>query len=200
MKIRSNLWKKDLIYESKYDSKLICKCNDKNPWWKPWVQERMRQEDRSSPQWVALSPNRCYAQLFGYITTLQKKFQIKIPSRLKDMIKSFKSRVSLSLQTDLHKNQQAKVLCPTVGAKNVCLKCGHTTMGHYIQDCSKMRSWMATHSSLFMECKGLQWRPSIWPSLCPCKYTMKWETIWVKERVLVSMIIEYTWKWRCKII
>ena len=36
-------------------------------------------------------------QLFGYITTLQKKLQIKIPSRLKDMIKYFKSRVSLSL-------------------------------------------------------------------------------------------------------
>ena len=47
---RSNLWKQDLIYEGKYDSKLICKCNDKIPWWKPWVQERMRQEDKSSPQ------------------------------------------------------------------------------------------------------------------------------------------------------
>ena len=35
--------------------------------------------------------------LFGYITTLQKQIQIKIPSRLKDMIKSFKSSVSLSL-------------------------------------------------------------------------------------------------------
>ena len=39
-----------LFYENKYDSKLICKCNDKSPWWKTWVQERMRQEDRSSPQ------------------------------------------------------------------------------------------------------------------------------------------------------
>ena len=77
------------------------------------------------------------------------------------MIKSFKSRVSLSLQIDLHKNQQAKVGCPMVGAKTVCLKCGHTTTGHYIQDYSKMRSRMATHSSLLMECKGLQWRPSI---------------------------------------
>ena len=93
-------------------------------------------------------------KLFGYITTLQKTFQIKIPIRLKDMIKSFKSRVSLSLQIDLHKNQQAKVGCPTVGVKNVCLKCGHTTMGHYIQDYSKARSRMATHSSLLMECKG----------------------------------------------
>ena len=43
-------------------------------------------------------------QLVGYITTLPTKIQIKIPIRLKDMIKSFKSRVSLSLQTDLHKN------------------------------------------------------------------------------------------------
>ena len=39
-----------LFYENKYDSKLICKWNDKSPWWKPWVQERMRQEDISSPQ------------------------------------------------------------------------------------------------------------------------------------------------------
>ena len=102
--------------------------------------------------------------IFGYFITLQKKIQIKIPSRLKDIIKSFKSKVSLSLQTDLHKNQQAKVRSPTVGAKNVCLKYGHTTMSHYIQDYSKMRSRMSTHSSLLMECKGLQWRPSVWPS------------------------------------
>ena len=29
------------------------------------------------------------------------------------------------------------------------------SMSHYIQDFSKMRSRMATHSSLFMECRGL---------------------------------------------
>ena len=43
-----------LIYKNKYDSKLIWKCNDETPWWKPWVQERIRQENRSSPQKVLL--------------------------------------------------------------------------------------------------------------------------------------------------
>ena len=40
----------DLIYENKYGSKLICKCKDENSWWKQCMQERIRQEDRSSPQ------------------------------------------------------------------------------------------------------------------------------------------------------
>ena len=39
-----------LIYKKKYDSKLIWKYNDETPWWKPCVQERIRQEDRSYPQ------------------------------------------------------------------------------------------------------------------------------------------------------
>ena len=39
-----------LIYENKYGSKLICKCKDENSWWKPCMQERILQEDRSSPQ------------------------------------------------------------------------------------------------------------------------------------------------------
>ena len=39
-----------LIYENKYGSKLIWKWKDENSWWKPWMHERRRQEDRSSPQ------------------------------------------------------------------------------------------------------------------------------------------------------
>ena len=39
-----------LIYEKIYGSKLICKCKNETSWWKPWMQERVRQEDRSSPQ------------------------------------------------------------------------------------------------------------------------------------------------------
>ena len=39
-----------LIYENKYGSILICKCNDETSWWKPWMQEKIRQEDSSSPQ------------------------------------------------------------------------------------------------------------------------------------------------------
>ena len=40
----------DLIYQNKYGSKLICKCKDEKSWWKPCMQERIRQEDRISPQ------------------------------------------------------------------------------------------------------------------------------------------------------
>ena len=40
----------DLIYENKYESKLIWKCKDENSWWKPCMQERIRQEDKISPQ------------------------------------------------------------------------------------------------------------------------------------------------------
>ena len=50
MKARSNLSMQDPIYEKKYRSKLICKCKNENSWWKPCMQERIRQEDRSSPQ------------------------------------------------------------------------------------------------------------------------------------------------------
>ena len=39
-----------LIDENKYVSKLIYKYKDKKSWWKPCMQERIRQEDRSSPQ------------------------------------------------------------------------------------------------------------------------------------------------------
>ena len=39
-----------LIYEKKYASKLIYKCKDETSWCKPWMHERRRQEDRSSPQ------------------------------------------------------------------------------------------------------------------------------------------------------
>ena len=40
----------DLIYQNKYESKLICKCKNEKSWWNPCMQERIRQEDRSSPQ------------------------------------------------------------------------------------------------------------------------------------------------------
>ena len=40
----------DLIYQRKYGSKLIWKSNDGSWWWNPCMQERIRQEDRSSPQ------------------------------------------------------------------------------------------------------------------------------------------------------
>ena len=45
-----------LIYEKKNGSHLIWKCKDGSWWWKSWVHERRRQEDRSSPQ-KALMPN-----------------------------------------------------------------------------------------------------------------------------------------------
>ena len=51
---KSNLWKEikmqDLIYERKYGSKLIWKFKNGTWWWKPWMHERRRLEDRSSPQ------------------------------------------------------------------------------------------------------------------------------------------------------
>jgi len=34
-----------VIYESKYDSKLIWKCKDEAWWWKPWMHERRIQEE-----------------------------------------------------------------------------------------------------------------------------------------------------------
>ena len=37
---------------------------------------------------------------------------------------------------------------------DVCLKCGHTSMSRYIQDFLRMRSRMATHSSLFDGVQG----------------------------------------------
>ena len=76
---------------------------------------KIHKKSKMFPKNLKIKPN-----IFGYLTTLQKQFQIEIPNHLKDMIKSFKSRVSLSLQTDLHKTQQEKVGCPMVGVKNVC--------------------------------------------------------------------------------
>ena len=45
-------------------------------------------------------------------------------------------------------NQQVNVGFPTVGTKNVCLKCEHTSMSYYVQDFSRMRFQMMTHSSI----------------------------------------------------
>ena len=42
--------------------------------------------------------------------------------------------------------------------------------------------------------------PQFSPSLCPCKYTIKWEIQRGKARVLVSMINKYACKWRWKLI
>ena len=36
-----------LIYENKYDSMIIWKCKDETSWLKLWMQERIRQEERS---------------------------------------------------------------------------------------------------------------------------------------------------------
>ena len=49
---RYNLSMQGLIYESKNGFKLIWKCMDGTWWWKPWMHERRRLEDRSSPQQV----------------------------------------------------------------------------------------------------------------------------------------------------
>ena len=78
------------------------------------------------------------------------------------------------------------LIVPQWGSTCVLKSC-HTSMNHYMQENSRMSPHKSIHSSLFIECKGLQWGPQF-DLVCPCKYTMKREIQRGKAIVLASMI------------
>jgi hypothetical protein len=121
-------------------------------------------------------------------STCRKKFRSKRVVLLAQIIRIWQNHNKSKLQ---NKNKEARKIdfffLPHGGRQKCVLKSCHTSMNHYMQENSRMSPHKSIHSSLFIECKGLQWGPQF-DLVCPCKYTMKREIQRGKAIVLASMI------------
>ena len=128
---------------------------------------------------------------------------------LKDNLKALKCYTKSLFHFLLHKNKKMLdpknvelKMCsnPIVGAKNVCQNV-YTLVWVIISKISQewgLKWWLIALYS--WSARVFNGGPQFRSSLCPCKYTIKWEIQRGKAKVLVSMIIKYAYKWRCKLI